>query len=204
LVISTSLRNNSNTDILADEFIRGAISSGHKVEKISLRDKKINFCLGCDACQNTQRCVHRDDASELVKKIHEADVIVFAAPVYFGGVSGQMQTLLDRTYPLFPWKLNLEQTHRFRDVYLLTAAASLSGENSEFTDNVIRKIEDWIKHFSGVWLKCQKFAKLAGVIRGLGVHEAGEIRKHPDKMNEAYEMGKAVGIVKNCIEVPSI
>ena len=189
LVISTSLRNNSNTDILADKFISGAISSGHEVEKIFLRDKKINFCLGCDVCQNTQRCVLRDDASEIVKKIHEAEVIVFAAPVYFGGVSGQMQTLLDRTYPLFPWKLNLEQTHRFLDVYLLTAS---SGESNEFTDKVIIKIEDWIKHFSGVWVKCQRCAKLAGVIRGLGVHEPGEIRRHPDKMNEAYEMGKAV------------
>ncbi len=189
MVISTSLRNNSNTDILADEFIRGAISSGHEVEKIFLRDKKINFCVDCDICQNTQRCVLRDDADEIVKKIHKAEVIVFAAPVYFGGVSGQMQTLLDRTYPLFPWKLNLEQTHRFLDVYLLTAS---SGKSNEFTDKVIIKIEDWIKHFSGVWVKCPEGAKLAGVICGLGVHEAGEIRKHPDKMNEAYEMGKAV------------
>jgi len=189
LVISTSLRNNSNTDILADEFIRGARSNGHEVEKISLRDKKINFCLGCDICQNTQRCVLRDDVNEIVKKIQETDVIVFAAPVYFGGVSGQMQTLLDRTYPLFPWKLNLEQTHRFQNVYLLTAS---SGESNEFSENVIKKIEDWIKHFSGVWVKCPRCAKLDGVIRGLGVHEAGEIRKHPDKMNEAYEMGKAV------------
>jgi multimeric flavodoxin WrbA len=189
LVISTSLRTNSNTDILADEFIRGALSSGHEVEKISLRDKKINFCKGCDTCQKTQKCVFRDDASEIVKKIHETDVIVFAAPVYFGGVSGQMQTLLDRTYPLFPWKLNLEQTHRFRDVYLITAS---SGESNEFTDNVIRKIEDWIKHFSGVWLKCQECTKFAGVIRALGVHEPGEILNHSDKMNEAYEMGKDV------------
>lgn len=189
LVISTSLRNNSNTDILADEFIRGAISSGHEVEKISLRDKKIHFCLGCDLCQTTQSCALRDDASEIVKKIHETDVVVFAAPVYFGGVSGQMQTLLDRTYPLFPWKLNLEQTHRFQNVYLLTAS---HGKSNEFSDKVIKKIEDWIKHFSGVWVKCSKRAKLAGIIRGLGVHEAGEIRKHPDKMNEAYEMGKSV------------
>lgn len=189
LVISTSLRKNSNTDILADEFIRGALSSGHEVEKISLRHKTINFCQGCDSCQKIQRCVFRDDASAIVEKMHETDVIVFAAPVYFGGVSGQMQTLLDRTYPLFPWKLDLEQTHKFEKVYLLTAS---SGEGYEFTDNVIKKIEDWIKHFNGTWVKCKKCAKLAGVIRGLGVHEAGEIRKHPDKMKEAYEMGKAV------------
>jgi multimeric flavodoxin WrbA len=189
LVISTSLRNNSNTDILADEFINGAMISGHEVEKITLRNKEINFCLGCDVCQNTQKCVFQDGATEIVRKIHDADVVVFAAPVYFGGVSGQMQTLLDRTYPLFPWKLKLEQTHRFRDVYLLTAS---SGQGNEFTDLVIKKIEDWIKHFSGVWIKCPEGAKLSGVIRGPGVHEAGEIRNQPDKMKEAYEMGKAV------------
>lgn len=189
LAISTSLRIDSNTDILLDEFIRGALSSGHEVEKISLRGKKIGYCLGCDSCQKTQKCVIRDDATEIVKKMHETDVIVFAAPVYFGGVSGQMQTLLDRTYPLFPWKLNLEQTHRFQKVYLITAS---QGKSCEFTDNVVKKIEDWIKHFSDVWVKCQNICKLAGVIRGLGVHEPGEIRKHPNKMNDAYEMGKNV------------
>jgi multimeric flavodoxin WrbA len=188
-VISTSLRNNSNTDILADEFANGAASSGHEVEKISLRNKEINFCLGCDVCQNTQKCVFKDDASEIVKKIHDADVIVFAASVYFVGVSGQLQTLLDRTYPLFPWKLNLEQTHRFRDVYLLTAS---SGESAEFTDLVVKKIENWIKHFSGIWVKCPESAKLASIIRGLGVHEPGEIRNRPHKMEEVYEMGKAI------------
>lgn len=165
LVISTSLRNNSNTDTLANEFIKGALSSGNQVEKISLIDKKINFCLGCDNCQNTQKCMIQDDATHIVEKIYEADVVVFAAPVYFGSVSGQVQTLLDRTYPLFPWKLRLEQTHKFRDVYLLTAS---SGENTEFSDKVIKKFEDWVKHFSGVWVKCLKPAKLSGIIRAFG------------------------------------
>ena len=189
LIISSSLRTNSNTDILADEFIKGALNNGHDVEKVYLNDKKINFCIGCDVCQNIQKCVFRDDASEIVNKIYQSDIIVFAAPVYFGGISGQMQTLLDRTYPLFQWKLKFEQTHRFRKIYLITASSSKS---KEFSDKVIEKIKDWIKHFSGVWIKCQKRAKLVGIIRGLGVHEAGEIRKYPDKLNEAYEMGKTV------------
>lgn len=186
------MRDDSNTEILADEFMRGALSSGHEVEKISLQGKEINFCKGCDACQQTQRCVFQDDASEIVEKIRKSEVIVFAAPVYFGGVSGQMQTLLDRTYPLFPWKKDLEQTHRFQEVYLITAAASKLGENSEYTDKVKEKIESWIDHYNGLWLRCQKCAKLAGVIRALGVHEPGDIRRNPDKMSEAYEMGKLI------------
>lgn len=47
LVISASLRNGSNSDMLADEFMRGALESGNKAEKITLRGKSINFCKGC-------------------------------------------------------------------------------------------------------------------------------------------------------------
>ena len=98
--------------------------------------------------------------------------------------------MLDRTYPLFPFRLNLEQTHRFRDVYLLTAS---DNKDSEHTDPVIRGIEWWIQLFNGTWTKCPKGStKLAGVIRGLGVDRAGEIRNQQDIMKEAYEMGKAV------------
>ena len=62
LVISTSLRKNSNSETLADAFLAGAKASGNQVEKISLRGKKIAFCQGCLACQNTQKCVIEDDA----------------------------------------------------------------------------------------------------------------------------------------------
>ena len=57
LVISTSLRPQSNSEALADEFVRGAVAAGHNVEKISLRGKEIHFCRGCLACQHTGRCV---------------------------------------------------------------------------------------------------------------------------------------------------
>ena len=50
LIISTSPRKGSNSDLLADEFLRGAQEAGHKVEKITLRDKQIGFCQGCLAC----------------------------------------------------------------------------------------------------------------------------------------------------------
>ena len=62
LVISTSLRANSNSDILTEKLIEGAKASGHDVEHISLKGKNIGFCIGCLACQNTQKCVIKDDA----------------------------------------------------------------------------------------------------------------------------------------------
>ena len=53
LIISTSLTKGSNSEMLADEFMRGAKEAGHQAEKISLRDKRVGFCKGCLTCQKT-------------------------------------------------------------------------------------------------------------------------------------------------------
>ena len=91
LVISASLRNGSNSDMLADEFMRGALESGNKAEKIALRGKSINFCKGCLACQKTGKCVVNDVMAEILPKMQQADVICFASPVYFMICAGSLK-----------------------------------------------------------------------------------------------------------------
>ena len=85
--------------------MNGARETGHKVEKVSLKDKTIGFCKGCLACQKTGNCVIQDDAGEIVEKMLHADVLVFATPVYYYEMSGQMKTLLDRANPLYTGRL---------------------------------------------------------------------------------------------------
>ena len=63
IVISTSLRHGSNSDLLADKFVEGAQAAGHEVEKISLVGKDIQFYKGCLACQQLGRCVINDDVN---------------------------------------------------------------------------------------------------------------------------------------------
>lgn len=68
LVISSSLRHNSNSETLANSFASGAKNAGNEVDFITLRDKEIKFCIGCSNCQKTQKCVLRDDMPEIIKK----------------------------------------------------------------------------------------------------------------------------------------
>ena len=82
LMITTSLRRNSNSTALAEEFVRGAESAGHTVETVHLKDIELAFCRGCLACQKTGRCVIRDGASAVVEKMREAEVIAFSTPIY--------------------------------------------------------------------------------------------------------------------------
>ena len=128
LVISTSPRKGGNSDVLADEFVRGAQESGNSVEKVTLHNHTIGFCKGCLVCQSTQRCVIHDDADAIVRKMLTADVIAFATPIYYYGMCGQMKTMLDRSNPLF------SADYAFRDIYLLSAAAE---EDSHTPDGAV-------------------------------------------------------------------
>lgn len=173
LILSTSLRKNSNSDALAESFAKGAREAGNQVEQISLRDKTIGFCKGCLACQKTGRCVIHDDADVIAQKMLHADVLVFATPIYYYEMSGQMKTLLDRANPLFI------ADYAFRDIYLLTSAA----ENEDYVD------ERAVSGLEG-WIACFEKARLAGKVFAGGATEPGEIDGHP-ALQKAYQMGKS-------------
>lgn len=174
LVISTSPRKNGNSDALADAFIRGAQQAGNQVEKINLYDKTIGFCKGCLTCQSTQRCIINDDASAIAQRMLTADVIVFATPIYYYGMCGQMKTLLDRANPLY------SADYRFRDIYLLAAAAE---EDEHTVDGAVTGLQGWID--------CFEKARLAGTVFAGGVTAVGEIQNHP-ALEKALELGQHV------------
>ncbi len=75
IVISTSLRHGSNSDMLAEKFVEGAKATGNDVEKISLAGKDIQFCKGCMGCQKLGRCVIKDDVNGIMAKVLKADVV---------------------------------------------------------------------------------------------------------------------------------
>lgn len=173
-VISTSLRKGSNSEMLADKFCEGAREAGNDVEKISLAGKELQFCKGCLACQRLGRCVIDDDANGIMQKVLEADVVVWATPIYYYEMAGQMKTLIDRMNAMYPLD------YKFRDVYLLSTAA-------EDDDFVPKRAEAGLTG----WVDCFGKSRLAGTLFCGGVGDAREIEGNA-KLQDAYEMGKRV------------
>jgi multimeric flavodoxin WrbA len=174
LVLSASPRKGGNSEILCDQFIAGAEEAGNRVEKIFLRDQKINYCVACEACQkNNGNCVIKDDMAEILEKIIQADVIAMATPVYYYAMNGQMKTLIDRTVAR-----NKEISNK--DFYFIVTAA----------DNRNQEMEGTLIGFRG-FTRCLREAKEKGIIYGIGAWAKGEIQGNP-AMKQAYEMGKAV------------
>ena len=175
LIISTSLRGGSNSDILARECEKGAKEAGHDVELISLKGKDIKYCIGCLSCQNTGSCVLTDDVADIMSKVKEAEVIVYATPIYYYEMCGQMKTLLDRLNPIF------SADYSFRDIYMIATAAE--DEETAFD-----------KAYNGLqgWVDCFEKASLKGIVTGGGIEDANDAPNHAEVLQKAYELGKGI------------
>ena len=160
LIISSSPRKGGNSDLLCDEFIRGASEAGHKTEKVFLRDKNIHYCIGCGVCNS------------ILESMVEADVIVLATPVYFYTMDAQLKTLIDRTVPRYTEMRNKEL------YYIMTAA-----------DEEIEHMQKTVESLRGFTMDCLDGAVEKGIIYGVGAWNKGEILDTP-AMAQAYQMGK--------------
>lgn len=172
LILSGSPRKGGNSDLLCDEFMRGAREAGHSVEKIRVSEKKIAPCSGCYYCrQSGGVCAHKDDMAEVLQKMIDADVIVLASPVYFYSIDAQLKAVIDRT--VARW-LEVENKEFY---YIVTMA-----------DEALESADTTLACFRG-YADCVKGAREMGVIVGSGVYEPGKVKSTP-AMKQAYEMGK--------------
>ena len=173
LIISSSPRKGGNSDMLCDEFVKGALETGNEVEKIFLKEKAIHPCTGCSVCSMYGKpCPQKDDAAGIVEKMIATDVIVMATPVYFYTMCGQMKIMIDRCCARYTEITN-------KEFYFIIAAA----END--------KIPVGAKEGDGSEFIFSENPQEKGVIYGIGAWKVGEIKDTP-YMQEAYEMGKMV------------
>ena len=175
LIISASPRKGGNSDLLCDQFAKGATEAGHNVEKVRLAEKKIGYCTGCYACQKLHKCVQKDDANELVEKMLAADVIVLATPVYFYSMNAQLKALIDRTVSRY------DDFGRFKgtEFWLVIAAAD---ENRDMMSATLEGLRGFMRD-------CMEGSIERGVLYGTGAYEKGAIKALP-VYQEAYQAGR--------------
>ena len=174
LVLSGSPRKGGNTELLAEAFAKGATEGQHHVEIVSVRDYKVNPCLGCNACFNTDGvCAQKDDMAAIYEKMSQADMLVIASPVYFYGISAQLKTFIDRLYNPIRDSFPIQKM-----ALLLVGAASLP----ELFDAILTE-----------YILCLNFFKLedAGHVLVRKVNNKGDI-KNTDALNEAYSLGRSI------------
>lgn len=174
LILSGSPRKGGNSDILCDQFMRGAEEAGHDVEKIWVQNKKVAPCLACYYCKDhAGECAIKDDMKEILEKMLVADVLVLSSPVFFYSISAQLKAVIDRT--VARW-LEFEDKEFY---YIMTAA--------EDTDTVMDCTLACMRGLA----ECLEGSVEKGVIYGKGVYVKGEIVNHPALL-QAYEMGRNI------------
>ena len=197
LIISGSPRKGGNTELLAEAFAKGA-AEHHHVEIVSVRDYKVNPCLGCNACFKTNGrsseshpnlfedgrvvtdegeangvCAQMDDMAIVYEKMNQAEVLVIASPVYFYGISAQLKALIDRFHNSIR-----DSFHIKKMALLLVGAASLP----ELFDAILTEYNLCLRFFN---------IEDAGKVLVRGVKEKGDIN-NTDAQNEAYTLGLSI------------
>lgn len=99
-VLTGSPRRNGNTSHLAAQFTKGAEEAGHEVFRFDCARHNVAGCIACNACGMNGDCVLQDDFAELRPHLIEADMVVFATPMYYFGFSAQLKAVIDRFYAI--------------------------------------------------------------------------------------------------------
>lgn len=187
IVIQGGGRPKGNTAQLIEAFVKGAEEAGHNVAVISLIKNEVKGCLGCNACRYGKPCVQKDSFNDIASKIKDADLLVFASPLYFWTLSSRIKAFIERFYciaqedPSPP--LGRYEKYPVKDSALLVTAA----------DNFFWTFEQVTSYY--------QFA----VVNYIGFHDkgmllaggCGDTNGKPqidktDHLREAYEFGKNI------------
>lgn len=176
LILHGSPRRNGNTALLSEAFSKGAAEVGHEVHTIFVRDKNIQGCLGCNACQhNDGYCIQKDDMTDIYEAMLKADVIVLASPVYFYTWTAQMKTIIDRTFAV-------EQKLTNKTFYLISTGAAPS---EDYMETMKTTFEQYVGCFRA------EGNKIGGSVFGVSANQPKDMAGTKAE-KKAYELGKKI------------
>ncbi|HIW79286.1 MAG TPA: flavodoxin family protein [Candidatus Bilophila faecipullorum] len=179
LVLNGSPRPHGNTAALIDAFIAGAQEAGHSVTRFDLQKMNIHPCLGClgGGKNPDSPCTQKDDMYHIYPAYKEADILVFASPMYYWSISAQLKAALDRLFAVT--EIDPDYRTPSKECRLLMAAEGDSDDNWE---PVLHYYASLLRHLG--W-------KDGGKVLAGGVMKAGDIKGKP-ALKEARDLGAAI------------
>ena len=178
VVISSSPRRQGNSEVLSDQFVKGAQEAGHDVEKVILSQYPMNPCIACEYCRtHDNMCFQKDKANDVIQKIIDADVFVFATPIYFYSLSAQLKILIDR---MFAREYEIRESQKRKKAYLILTSGTQDIEQTVGT----------VESFRG-FIRVLRTVDEGGIIYGLGAFLKGDAKNHKT-YQQAFEEGKNV------------
>lgn len=175
LIIESSPHKRGSSNLLAEEFIRGAQEAGHETEVFDAGHAELRPCRGCDACGMSGSCVQKDDMASLRDKIMDSDMAVFVTPLYYFGFSAQMKTVIDRFY-----SFNGQLTAKG----LKTALIAAAWDSNDWTMRELKSHYETLCRYLNF--------KNQGEILGVGCGTV-QMTRHTDFPKQSYEFGKSIG-----------
>ena len=176
IIITNSLREQSNSNLLAEAFKEGAEENKNNVEIISLKENRVAPCVGCGRCQVQGECFMKDKLNDILDKVIDADILVFASPTYYYSVSGTLKNFIDRTYAKFNKIKN-------KDFYYIGSGSDTSKES---IDGAVETVKGF--------LRCVENVNLKGIVYGLSLNNPGDA-KNSESLKQAHELGKVYNVV---------
>ena len=91
---------NANTAAMVKAFAESAEAAGHEVEIVHVGKMKIAGCLGCEYChtKGEGKCIQQDDMAKVMPAYLDSDMVVYASPIYYFGMSAQIMAAMQRVY----------------------------------------------------------------------------------------------------------
>ena len=99
IVLNGSPRRHGNTEIMAEAFADGASKNNHDVKILNVAAMNIRGCQACRYCySHSGNCIIDDDMKKIFEELKDADMVVFASPIYWFDITSQLKTVIDRLY----------------------------------------------------------------------------------------------------------
>ena len=180
LLINGSPKSNGSTALLLNKMIHGMNVSKIETTLINIGQKQINFCKGCEACRNTQKCIQNDDMVDIINQILETDILVLASPSYWGDVTGQMKTFIDRCLFICNAKTGTTIVPKGK---IGISIAIRAGDSKKENEQILNTFNHYLGH-----LEIKTVAKMT--VEGIATIE--DIKQQSEKLQEAYNIGKQI------------